>query len=449
MEKEQELPSGWTVAKLKDIADWSSGGTPKATVPEYYGGDIPWLIIGDLNDGYVYKSASSLTTLGLKESSAKMVKPYSVLVAMYGSIGKLGINRIPVATNQAIAFTEKLYEIVTNRYLFFYLLFVRPQLLGLGQGGTQKNISQTILKEVFISLPPLPEQHRIIAKIEELFSELDKGVESLKTAQEQLKIYRQSVLQRAFEGKLTKNENRNMSLVRLEEVCDFITKGTTPAKKDLFQGSGDVPFIKVYNLTFRGHLDFAIDPTFVSRTTHNTVLARSKVLPGDVLMNIVGPPLGKVAIVPNRFPEWNINQAIARFRCKKVLFNKFLTHYLMSSTTVEKIKSKSKATAGQFNLTLEICRDIELLLPSLSDQHQIVAEIESRLSVCDKLEESIAQSLLQAEALRQSILKKAFAGKLVSQDPQDEPAEKLLARIRAERAQAQPTQKVAKGRKKQ
>ena len=99
-------------------------------------------------------------------------------------------------------------------------------------------------------------------------------------------------------------------------------------------------------------------------------------------------------------------------------------------------------------MTLEICRDIELLLPSLSDQHQIVAEIESRLSVCDKLEESIAQSLLQAEALRQSILKKAFAGKLVSQDPQDEPAEKLLARIRAERAQAQPTQKVAKGRKK-
>ena len=118
----------------------------------------------------------------------------------------------------------------------------------------------------------------------------------------------------------------------------------------------------------------------------------------------------------------------------------------MSSTTVEKIKSKSKATAGQYNLTLEICRDIELLLPSLSEQHQVVAEIESRLSVCDKLEESIAQSLLQAEALRQSILKQAFAGKLVPQDPSDEPAEKLLARIRAERAAATPVKKPSKGR---
>ena len=92
-------------------------------------------------------------------------------------------------------------------------------------------------------------------------------------------------------------------------------------------------------------------------------------------------------------------------------------------------------------ITLPIC--------SQSEQHQVVAEIESRLSVCDKLEESIAQSLLQAEALRQSILKKAFEGKLVPQDPQDEPAEKLLARIRAERAQTQPTRKIAKGRKKQ
>ena len=100
------------------------------------------------------------------------------------------------------------------------------------------------------------------------------------------------------------------------------------------------------------------------------------------------------------------------------------------------------------NLNEKIVRQIPIPIIPVSEQPLILAEIESRLSVCDKLEESISQSLLQAEALRQSILKKAFAGLLVPQDPQDEPAEKLLARIRAERAQAQPTQKVAKGRKK-
>jgi len=119
---------GWVDITLNDIAKWGSGGTPKSTNPKYYGGDIPWLIIGDLNDGYVWESEKKITEEGLRNSSAKIVAPESVLVAMYGSIGKLGINRIPVATNQAIAFTEKLYSPVYNKYLFYYLLFSRPKL---------------------------------------------------------------------------------------------------------------------------------------------------------------------------------------------------------------------------------------------------------------------------------------------------------------------------------
>ena len=105
----------------------------------------------------------------------------------------------------------------------------------------------------------------------------------------------------------------------------------------------------------------------------------------------------------------------------------------MFEQTVKKYSDISKATVGQVNLTLEICRTIQIELPPLLEQSRIVSEIESRLSVCDKLEESITQSLLQAEALRQSILKKAFEGKLVSQDPNDEPASVLLKRIQAER----------------
>jgi type I restriction enzyme S subunit len=272
-----------------------------------------------------------------------------------------------------------------------------------------------------------------------LFSSLDKGIESLKAAQEQLKIYRQAVLKWAFEGKLI-NDNIDKSELlqgwkteKLEDLCEFITKGTTPSNKKMNSGESCIPFIKVYNLTFNGTLDFSINPTFISKLTHKVELGRSIVFPGDVLMNIVGPPLGKVSIVPDHYKEWNINQAIVRFRCKSELNNRFLSYYLMFEQTIKNYSDISKATVGQVNLTLEICRNIQIRLPPLLEQIHIVTEIESRLSVCDKLEESINQSLQQAEALRQSILKKAFEGKLVPQDPNDEPASVLLKRIQAER----------------
>ena len=210
---------------------------------------------------------------------------------------------------------------------------------------------------------------------------------------------------------LKKAFGKNWKTRKLEDLCFFITKGTTPAKTELFK-KGDIPFLKVYNLTFNTSLDFTIEPTFVSKETHNGVLARSIVYPGDVLMNIVGPPMGKVSIVPETYKEWNINQAIARFRCNNTLYNKFLAYYLINFETIETMKSQSKATAGQFNLTLEICRNLQIPFPQISVQKQIVQMIESHLSVCDRIEKTVDVALFQAGAMRQSILKKAFEGDL-------------------------------------
>jgi len=158
---------------------------------------------------------------------------------------------------------------------------------------------------------------------------------------------------------------------RAEQICAFITKGTTPAKDKLYADAGEVPYVKVYNLTNTGVLDFSTDPTFIDRHTHLNELLRSRVLPNDVLMNIVGPPLGKVSKVPDSYPEWNINQAIAVFRPLGGYSSDFLSQYLLRGETQGWLYQRSKKTSGQRNLTLELCRDLPVPVPPPSIQKKI------------------------------------------------------------------------------
>jgi type I restriction enzyme S subunit len=229
--------------------------------------------------------------------------------------------------------------------------------------------------------------------------------------------------------------------VQAQDVCNWITNGYTPKADKMFQGKGEIPFIKVYNLTNNGELNFSINPTFISKETHTKELLRSNVFPGDILMNIVGPPLGKVSKVPDIFPEWNINQAIVIYRPLEGYERKFLLYSLLTNKILSWAIKRSKATAGQFNLTITICRNLPLPFPPLAEQRRIVAEVERRLSVSDKMEVTIKDSQQKAESLRQSILKKAFEGKLLNKKelekvrkaPDWEPAEKLLEKIRQEK----------------
>jgi restriction endonuclease S subunit len=169
----------WEETSLGQIADWGSGGTPKADNEEYYGGAIPWCVIGDLTEGEVWETEKAISQLGLINSSAKIIDPGSVLLAMYGaSIGRTGISAIPMATNQAIAFAKCKEEKVLPRYLLVYLQTQKSKFIEMGQGAAQPNISQTIIKSWPITLPPIGHQKKVIERIES-FSKLIENTDLL------------------------------------------------------------------------------------------------------------------------------------------------------------------------------------------------------------------------------------------------------------------------------
>ena len=443
---------------LGEVCKTTSGGTPSRSKPHYFEGTIPWVKSGELPGGMVIENSEYISDEAISNSSAKLLPAGTLLVALYGAtVGKLGILSRPAATNQAVCAIFP-SETIDTKFLFWYLLAKRPWLIGQAAGGAQPNISQGVVRSLLVPVMPLTAQHEIVADIEKQFSRLDEAVANLQRVKANLKRYKASVLKDAVEGRLVpteaelaRREDRSFEtgeqlLQRIletrknewagrgkyeeppavetggltnlpvgwvwasaEQVSTFITKGTTPAAEKLLDaGTGGVQFLKVYNLTFDGTLNHTYKPAFVSRTTHESELLRSQVLAGDVLINIVGPPLGQVSVVPSTMAEANMNQAIARFRPIKPLSTRFVAHALMTESIMAWAIRKAKTTAGQTNLTLDLCRRLPISLPPLAEQDRIVAEVDRRLSLILGVQAEVDANLKRAQALRQAVLSSCF-----------------------------------------
>lgn len=478
------LPNGWIECKIGDVTTVVAGGTPKTTDESNFtdSNGIPWLTPADLsgyNEMYIGSGKRFLSKKGLETSSATLMPSGTVLYTSRAPIGYVAIAENEISTNQGFkSFVPE--KGIYNKFIYYYLKGAKKIAESLASGTTFLELSGNKAANIPLRLPPFSEQKRIADKLDSLLASVDACKSRLDKVPEILKRFRQSVIADATSGKLTEDwrsfkkirsdrpaaakireerelwwaetkkspyvepkklakSDKNYNLptawewLRAEEACQFITKGTTPKKDKMLSGNGPIPFIKVYNLTLNGKLDFTVDPTFISEETNENDLKRSIVLPGDVLMNIVGPPLGKVSIVPESHPVWNINQAIAIFRTMPSLINKYLAFVLLQSRMLEFAVRESKATAGQSNLTLQICRDFPLPIPPVAEQKEIVRRVGSLFSVADQLETKLAIAKKRVDNLTASILSKAFKGELVPQDLNDEPAEKLLERIRADR----------------
>jgi len=472
------------IEPLGNVFKTTSGGTPSRKKSEFYQGDIPWVKSGELENNIIFDTEEKITEDAIKNSSAKIFPVGTILIALYGAtIGKLAFLGIKATTNQAIC---GIFDngVILSKYTYYFLLFSRPKLVQSGIGGAQPNISQDIVRKQPFPIIPLPEQRAIVSKIEQLFGDLDNGIENFKKAQEQLKIYRQAVLKNACEGKLVPTE---AELARVEG-CDYepadvllarilkerrekwdgkgkykepavpdtdgllelpdgwcwanvgqiaiVGTGATPltSKKEYYE-NGSIPWItstalnELYIIEPSNFVtEKALQETNISLYPKHTIL---------VAMYGEGKTRGKCSEL---LIEATTNQAIAALvldgtsgACKSFLKNFLIKNYDNTRT--------HSAGGVQPNLNLGLVTKIIYPLPPLAEQHRIVTELERRLSLCDKLEETIAESLQKAEALRQSILKKAFEGKLLNEKeleearnaPDWEPSEKLVERIRQEK----------------
>lgn len=247
-----DIPESWEWVRIGDIGSWSAGATPSRSNPKYYGGDIPWLKTGDLNDGYIMEVPEFISEEALEKTSVRLNPIGSVLMAMYGAtIGKLGILNIEATTNQACCACIP-YSIIYNKYLFYYLMGQRRVYIKMGAGGAQPNISKEKIINSIVPLPPLEEQKRIVAKIEELMPYVDKYDVAYSEVEKLNKKFpedmQKSILQYAVQGKLVEQREEDGTAEDLykqiqEEKKKLIKEGKIKKTKALPEITEDeIPF---------------------------------------------------------------------------------------------------------------------------------------------------------------------------------------------------------------
>ncbi len=494
----------WETVKLGEFATHEKGKKPKNQQTEKNKiFEYPYVNIAAFEKGIIETYTDGEKCNFCYEDDLLMVWDGS----RSGLVGK-GVNGALGSTLVRINFPG-----IENDYAYYFLSSKYQEINTRGKGSGTPHVDPYLLWNYDFFICSLTEQRAIVAKTEELFSDLDKGIADLKKAQDQLKVYRQAVLKKAFEGELTKEwREQQTDLPTADELLEQIKEerqkhyeqqienwkqavkiweekgkeGKKPGKpkkikpieawsedeeKNLFKITREWKWIRLVETVFDTNDDIVdgpfgsnlknsdfsedgtvpvigisnIDEGFKTKIRYVTqekflTISRSAVYPGNIIVAKIGSSYGKTGIYPEWMPVGLIPANLLRIRPSKHYDRSLLILYLKSLIFKRKLDKIMKSTA-QPAYNVSAFKSLPVPFMSSQEQHQIVQEIESRLSVCDKLEQSITESLEKAKALRQSILKKAFEGTLLSVEeiaackaaPDYEPASVLLEKIKAEK----------------
>ena len=393
-----EVPEGWVWATLGEVGTWQSGGTPSRSNKTYYGGNIPWLKTGDLNDGLISYIPESITEEAVANSSAKINPTGSVLIAMYGAtIGKLGILTFPATTNQACCACIE-FNAIIQLYLFYFLLSQRNEFIAKGGGGAQPNISKEIIVNTFIPLPPLSEQQRIVMEIEKWFALIDQVEHGKSDLQTVIKQAKSKILDLAIHGKLVQqNHNDEPAIELLKRINPDFTPCDNGHRRKLPQGWAYCQLSNVLKITMgqspkgdslnnkkgiefhQGKICFSDKFLLDSGiyTNEPTKIAE----PNSILL-CVRAPVGVVNITKNQI-------CIGRGLCALTPFegNADFYFYLLQ-TLQDSFDNQSTGTTFKA-ISGEIIRNENIILPPLAEQQRIVQKIEELFHVLDNIQNAL------------------------------------------------------------
>jgi type I restriction enzyme S subunit len=403
------LPNGWKVKTLGEVAVWGSGGTPQAGNPEYYGGSIPWAIIGDLNDGVVYSTEKSITEDGLANSSAKLVPTGAILIAMYGSIGKMGIAGVPMATNQAIAFALPNQDLILPSYLFWFLSSQRELFLSQGKGATQQNISQTLLKAWQVPVPPLDEQRRIIETLEDHLSRLDKALAETKAALHKTQTFTKSFLLSIVDGESPLIAGTEKWSRRTIGSLGKWRGGGTPSKRNpAYWLDGEIPW-----LTAKDMKQFRIADTQDHITELGVSGSSANLLPEGAVVVVTRSGIleWKLPVALTEAPM-TINQDLKALVCSSDV-NPEWAAYSILGFEHRILDECRKAGTTVANLNFDDFLKFQINLPALQEQATLVALLKNQLDYLDSIQVRVNQIVRSLGTSRRSLLRSAFSGELV------------------------------------
>lgn len=436
----KDLQKNWIISYLSEVASLIRGVSyDKSDLGTNDNAHTALLRANNIQDGNLIFDDMQYVLSTVVDETQHMRK-FDILIAMSSGSKKLVGKTAQYMDNENyLTFGAFCSVVRPNQYInpkflgfFFQSDDYRKVVSNASKGVNINNLKNSDITNIEIPLPPLAEQGRIVAKIEELFAGIDAGVENLKAVKNQIALYRQSVLKSAFDGTLYKTTEWNIDV--LKNLCSVISDGDHQPPPKAKNG---IPFIMISNIN-KNLINFE-DTNFVSENYYTSLSEKRKPKWGDVLYSVVGSY--GIPVLIDFQKEFCFQRHIALLRPNtNKIFSKFLFYMLRSRNVYNQVTDCSTGTA-QKTVPLSGLREIHIPVPTLAEQERIVAEIESRFERADALETAVDRALSNAEKLKQAVLKKAFSGELVPQNPDDEPASVLLDRIRAARASELPAKK--------